>query len=190
VSSHSTVAFEPALISRLVDLIAGPTRPVVLIDGGSGAGKSTLADQLAAAIPARLVRLEGIYPGWDGLEAASEAVHRDILASEDPGWRSWNWTSSTPGESHSIDPSTALIIEGSGSLSRQNRALSTFGIWLTLDEATRRDRALARDGDVYAPHWERWAAQEARFAARERPEEYADVVLDVSTGQLGLHTTK
>jgi predicted kinase len=159
---------------------------VVLIDGGSGSGKSSLADQLAIALPADLVRLEDIYPGWDGLEAASEAIHSDILASENPGWRSWDWTRSAPGDWHPIDSSRALIIEGSGSLSRRNRQLATFGIWLSLDEATRRDRALARDGEVYAPHWDRWAVQEALFAERERPEDRADAVLDVGSGRLTL----
>jgi uridine kinase len=188
--SNQDFAFDPAIISQLVDVIRGPQRPVVLIDGGSGSGKSSIADQLALTLPARVVRLEDIYPGWDGLEAASDAVHGDILASEDPGWRSWDWTRSAPGESHPIDSSGALIIEGSGSLSRKNRRLATFGIWLRLDEPTRRERALERDGDVYAPHWDRWAAQEARFAERERPEEWADAVLDVSSGQLVLNTTK
>jgi hypothetical protein len=188
--SNSTERFEPSLIAQLVDLIRGPARPVVLIDGGSGSGKSSIADQLSLALPAQLVRLENVYPGWDGLEAASAAVHSDILASEDPGWRSWDWTLSAPGQSHPIDPSSALIIEGSGSLSRKNRRLATFGIWLRLDEATRRSRALSRDGELYAPHWDRWAAQEARFAERELPEEWADAVIDVSDARLLLNTTK
>jgi hypothetical protein len=186
----SAERLEPSLLAQLVELIRGPARPVVLIDGGSGSGKSSIADQLARALPAQLVRLENVYPGWDGLEAASAAVHSDILASEDPGWRSWDWTLSAPGQSHPIDPSRALIVEGSGSLSRKNRQLATFGIWLRLDEATRRSRALARDGDVYAPHWDRWAAQEARFAQRELPADWADVVVDVSNSTLLLHTTK
>jgi cytidylate kinase len=179
--------FDEDLISRLVDLIGRPARPVVLIDGGSGAGKSTLAEQLAAALPAALVRLEDIYPGWDGLQAASDAVARDILASENPRWISWDWALSAPGAVHSVDPSAALVIEGSGSLSRENRRLATFGIWLHLDASTRQSRALSRDGDLYAPHWNRWAGQESEFADRERPEEWADVVLDVETSGFTLH---
>lgn len=168
----------------------GPPRPVVLVDGGSGSGKSSLSDQLAALLPAQLVRLEHVYPGWDGLEAASAAVRTDILALDSPGWRAWDWSRSEPADWHPIDPSGALVIEGSGSLSRRNRKLGTFGIWLRLNAETRRERALARDGDLYAPHWERWAAQEARFAERERPEEWADAIIDVATQTLVLNTAK
>ena len=58
---------------------AGPN-PVVLIDGPSGAGKSTLADALVAHWPRpntpQLVRMDDIYPGWDGLDAAIDHLHR------------------------------------------------------------------------------------------------------------------
>jgi hypothetical protein len=46
-----------------------------------------------------------------------------------------------------------------------------------LDEATRKRRALARDGEAYAPYWDRWAAQEAAFIAREHPQALADRVV-------------
>ncbi len=32
-----------------------------------------------------------------------------------------------------------------------------------------------RDGDLYAPNWERWARQEEEMLARERTPERADV---------------
>ncbi|HAM27098.1 MAG TPA: hypothetical protein DCP11_10490 [Microbacteriaceae bacterium] len=152
-------------------------RPVVLIDGGSGSGKTTLAAALAPALGAQLVRLDDIYPGWDGLEAASEHV-REFVLSAVPRWRRWDWASQAAAEWHSVDQARPLVIEGSGSLSRANRALATCGIWVELDEPTRKARALERDGELYAPFWDRWAAQEQRFAARERPREFADLVLD------------
>ena len=67
-----------------------------------------------------------------------------------------------------------LIIEGCGALSRANRALADVGIWVELDEATRKRRALARDGEAYAPYWDRWAAQEVAFIAREHPQSLAE----------------
>jgi cytidylate kinase len=188
--SAASARFDPALVRQLATLIGGPQRPVVLIDGGSGAGKSTLAGQLAEQLGAQLVRLENVYPGWDGLEAASTAVSDDILAPDDPGWRAWNWTLEAPSEWHLVDDARPLVIEGSGSLSRRNRALATFGIWVQLDPETRQRRALARDGEFYAPHWDRWAAQEQRFASRERPDELADAVVDAIRSVLVLNTTK
>lgn len=152
-------------------------RPVVLIDGGSGAGKTTLAAGLAPALGAQLVRLDDFYPGWDGLEAASAAVRDDVLDPVSPGWRRWDWQDGSPAEWHALDPARPLVIEGSGVLCHANRARATFGIWVELDAPTRKLRALARDGEAYAPHWDRWAAQETLFAERERPGQLADLIV-------------
>ncbi len=150
-------------------------RPVVLIDGRSGSGKTELATALSARIDAQLVRLDDVYPGWNGLEAASEMVSRDILVSH--RWRRWDWATGAAAEWHKLDARRALVVEGSGALSRASRALATLGVWVELHEPTRKARALARDGEMYAPHWEAWAAQEQQFFDRERPDLLADVVV-------------
>jgi hypothetical protein len=163
--------------STIVRLIGLAVRPVVLIDGGSGSGKSTLAAGLAPALGAQLVRLDDFYPGWDGLEAASAAVRENVLDPLRPGWRRWDWLAGVAAEWHDLDPALPLVVEGSGALSRANRARATFGIWVELDAPTRKLRALARDGEAYAPHWDHWAAQERLFAARERPRRLADLIV-------------
>lgn len=148
---------------------------VTLIDGRSGSGKSELATLIARGIPgAQVLRLDDLYPGWDGLDAASEAVPA-ILASG--VWRAWDWAAAAPGEVHHLDLSAPIIVEGVGALSRASRPLAHTALWLTTDDATRKDRALARDGDTFAPHWDRWAAQEESFIAREEPASLADVVI-------------
>lgn len=161
-------------IARVI--LADSRRPVVLIDGGSGSGKSTLAASLADRLGAELVRLDDLYPGWDGLEAGSRAVGADLLGAH--RWRRWDWDLGAPAEVHDVDPGRGLVVEGSGSLSARNRALATFGIWVELAEHARKARALARDGDAFAPHWDRWSEQERAFYARERPDLLADLVLD------------
>ncbi|MEZ5190037.1 MAG: ATP-binding protein [Schumannella sp.] len=158
---------------------AGVSRPVVIVDGGSGSGKSTIARPLAELLDAQLVRLDDIYPGWDGLEAGSAAVVRDVLG-ENPGWRRWDWEAERPAEWHPLDPERALVIEGSGALTRASRAQATYAVWLELGAIERRRRAIERDGDRYEPFWDRWAAQEAAFLARERPDLLADRVIDAS----------
>lgn len=177
-----------------VDAILGmldprPVRPpIVLIDGFSGAGKTTLATSLVAewtsrgGAPVQLLQLERVYPGWDGLAAAAEHVLKHVLGAlrdGDPGrWRQWDWEADAPGAWNGVDGRLPLVIEGVGSLSGRSRALADLGVWIELDAASRKIRALARDGDTFAPHWERWARQERDFAQRERPREHADLILD------------
>lgn len=148
----------------------------MLIDGGSGAGKTTLARDLAPRLDAQLVSLDDVYPGWDGLAAASAAVHETVLRATDPGYTGWDWAADRAAGWHPLDPSRAIVVEGCGALSRAARGLATYAVWVELDSAERRRRALARDPD-FAPHWDRWAAQEREFWAREHPQQLADVVI-------------
>lgn len=160
---------------RVADLAAG-RRVVALIDGGSGAGKSTFATALATELGSQLVRLDDVYPGWDGLEAASRAVASEMIPLS--RWRAWNWRENRAGGTHQIDPARDLVIEGCGSLSGAARAVATAGIWIDLDAGERYRRAIARDGAVYEAEWDRWAAQEAVFFERERPDLLADIRID------------
>lgn len=172
----------------LADVEADGSRPVVLIDGGSGSGKTTLAGELLAEFQARgfggaqLVSLDDAYPGWGGLAAASQAVHRDMLRTEHPGYESWDWAADAPGPWRDIDGSAPLIIEGCGSLSRESAPLATTSVWIELDEAHRKPRALSRPGDVgvFEEFWEMWAAQEREHWRRNAPFLLADVVIEVA----------
>jgi uridine kinase len=161
-------------VDRVLGAVPGG-RPVILIDGRSGSGKSELATGVVAALGAQLVRLDDVYPGWNGLEVASASVGMDILLGN--RWRRWDWATGARAEWHELDPRRALVVEGSGCLSRANRAHATLGVWVELDEPTRKARALARDGSIYESHWDEWAAQEQRFFDRERPDLLADLVL-------------
>ncbi|MFT4232382.1 MAG: hypothetical protein QM606_06365 [Leucobacter sp.] len=69
---------------------------------------------------------------------------------------------------------TAAVGAGAGEGEAGGRVRS---VWIECDAAVRRARALARDGETYAPHWERWAAQEEAFFAEHRPWLLADEVL-------------
>jgi len=157
----------------------------VLIDGRSGAGKSTLARLLVQAWggPVQLVALDALYPGWDGLDAGTALARRCILTPHhrgEPGvWRRWDWGADAAAEEHTVDPSNPLILEGSGALTAETARLADVTVWMDGPESSRRRRALDRDGDAYRPHWERWARQEARHVARDRPGELAQIVVEV-----------
>lgn len=147
-------------------------RLVVVIDGGSGSGKTVLASRLADELDAQLVGLDEFHPGWSGLREASELTPGVITGT---GFRRWDWAAGAPGTWRDLDPDADLVIEGCGALTPASRDLATFAIWCELDAATRKRRALTRDGEVFAPHWDAWAAQEAAHWSRNRPWELADV---------------
>lgn len=154
----------------------------VLIDGRSGSGKSTLAQQLRDAWDSSaVVRLDDIYPGWDGLAWTVDHVRTALLEPRFAGrtarWRSWDWTTNAPAAWHTVDPAQRLIVEGVGALTAVNRALADLGVWVDTPDVERKRRALLRDGDTYRPHWDRWAAQEDVFIARYDPRAVADWIM-------------
>lgn len=157
----------------MADLEPRPLR--ALLDGRSGSGKSELASAIAADWPElQVVRLDDVYPGWQGLAAGSAAVP-GILATL--RYRAWDWADDAPGDERTLDPARPILIEGVGALTRASRPLVDVALWIELDAASRRARALARDGAMFAPHWDAWAEQEDALFATEKPWLLADHVI-------------
>jgi len=109
---------------------------------------------------------------------------RNVLDPAISEYRRWDWKRNQAAERHKVSSKRDIVIEGSGCMSRANRELATFGLWIRLDEATRKRRALERDGAANHQNWDRWAAQEQAFFARERPDLLADAIMDGRTGIL------
>ena len=143
---------EPARAQRAV--------PVVTIDGYSGSGKSTLAAALARLVNGwQVLHLDDWYPGWDGLAAGADIARRiaaDLRAGRASSYEAWDWENGTTGATTRV-PLAPTIIEGCGAI----EAVADLAVWIAdPGEDERRHRALARDGQTYAPHWQRWADQD------------------------------
>ncbi|MBP2706999.1 AAA family ATPase [Microbispora sp. RL4-1S] len=159
---------------------AGGTR-VVAVEGRSGSGKSTLAAVLAAELAVPVVAMDDLYEGWDGLlagvRALTEQVLRPLARGRAARWRRYDWERGEYAEWHELPPGGVLVIEGVGSGARPARPYLGGLVWLEATDDVRMRRALARDGDRYAPHWSRWAAQEERYYADHEVRERADLTI-------------
>jgi hypothetical protein len=148
---------------------ADNSEALVLVDGRSGAGKTDYATALAKESGATLVSLDDVYPGWDGLDAGSWHIAHSLIipiSLGQPGrYRRWNWEQGIPGEWVAVPEGRPLVVEGCGVLRHDTAGVQALRLWIDAPDAIRHDRALARDGDMYTPHWTRWALQEDRFIA-------------------------
>ncbi|MGT2461896.1 chorismate-binding protein [Sinomonas atrocyanea] len=148
---------------------------VILLDGRSGAGKTSLAIELAAALrehrTVTLIHLEDVYPGWDGLAEGiarcADHVLGPLRRGEEARWRPWDWERGADGPERVSEPADVVLLEGVGAGAAPLRALADAVVWVDAPADERRRRALARDGDLYAPHWRRWSAQEEAWLAHD-----------------------
>ncbi|MBI4940921.1 MAG: dephospho-CoA kinase [Actinobacteria bacterium] len=182
-----------AAVRALVAALPPAPGPVVVgVDGPSGSGKTTFADLLARSLGADgggpdargvpVVHLDDLYPGWDGLDAVVPRLVDGVLAplasGRPAGYRRWDWAAGTDGAAVAVPAAPLLVVEGAGCGARACAPYLSLLVWLDGPPAWRRERALARDGATYAPHWERWAAQERAHFAREGTRARADLVLE------------
>jgi len=167
--------------------LAGRTR-VLAIDGLSGAGKTSLAEELRTSLGAPVVSLEDLYGGWEGLENGIDLLVREVLEPLAAGRAArvprYDWVGHAWLEPVRLDPPTLLIVEGVGAAARRAAVYESLLVWLEAPLPVRKKRALDRDGDTFAPHWEQWAAQEAAMLDRERTPERAHVVIDGVSGAI------
>ena len=175
-------------VLKLVD--AGKSMPIILIDGRSNSGKSTLAAEIQNIIfkdgesAPRVVHMDDLYLGWNGLQAGVDYLQRFILKpltdSYIAQWREFDWANpgepgyeTRNGEWREFSGGTPLIIEGCGALNQMSAPLADVRVWLEVDQETRLQRWVAREGS--AEHWAEWATQEEEFYSREKSSELADI---------------
>ncbi|GAB3882854.1 nucleoside/nucleotide kinase family protein [Terrabacter terrigena] len=162
---------------------------VVAVDGPSGAGKTTLARgvelALASAGPVAVLHMDHLYPGWDGLAQAPGLLTRQVLEplsrGEHAEYRLWSWVRDRWAGTQGVPPCRFLVVEGCGASAGPARPYAAVTVFVDADVNLRRRRGIARDGDAYGPHWQRWADQEAILFAADSTRGLADLVIDTST---------
>ncbi len=163
------------------------TTCVIAIDGPAGSGKTTLAALLAAEIPGSAVlNTDQLYPGWGGLENGAQRLVSEVLGPISSGaaatFTVWDWQQQCEGELTTVPASATLIIDGAGSGSKAAEPFLSFLIWVDAERSTRESRAIGRDGEMFAPHWESWAEQERALFEREQTRERADLIIITNDG--------
>jgi uridine kinase len=165
-----------------------PDRTVMAIDGPSGSGKTELA--LATAVELRrrgqgvlVVHVDDLYPGWDGLDVGVQRLLDGVLLPFVRGepelhLARWDWARGRDGEVVVVpvpDPTPVLLVDGVGAGSRACAEFVSLLVWVEAPDGVRKARALARDGQGFAAHWDDWAAAEHAHFGRERTRERADL---------------
>ncbi len=183
---------------RLIDAVSvarhrsTSERPaVVAVDGPAGSGKTTIAAVLAGLLgdarhPAPVVHMDDLYPGWDGLADAVPLLVDQVLeplATGGPArWRRYDWVEGRYAEEHQLPVTPAVVVEGVACGSLPCAPYLALLVWVDAPHDLRLSRGLARDGETFRPHWERWAAQERAHFAAHRTRERADLRLETGTG--------
>ncbi len=177
--ARSSVGLADQLLSAVArrQPACGATR-VIAIDGPSGSGKTGLADTLAERGDATVVHLDHLYPGWHGLDATPPVVAGllgAIAVGEVGTAARWSWVRDEPAPPLRVHPPALLVLDGVGSGASVVRPFLNLLVWVDAPDEVRHERAMARDGETYAPWWDVWAAQEERHHRHEQTRAHADV---------------
>jgi uridine kinase len=180
------------LIQQAARARSGPL--VVAIDGRSGTGKSTLAAALAQRLGATVVEGDDFYAGGTGIDGdppqsrAARCIdwqtQRRVLAALRRGqgaqYNAFDWDAfdgSLRAGPTTVAPGAILLLEGVYSARPELHDLVDLRILLTLPDAVRLDRLIARERQI-GPWETQWHEAEDWYFANAAPPSAFDLVID------------
>lgn len=159
---------------------------LLCVDGPSGSGKTTFARAVRRAVPegtsVRVVHLDALYPGWDGLAEGVERVARDLLAplatGRPGGYRRHDWHQGRDAEWVAVQPVDLLVLDGVGAGGDASASpWVTLLVWVEAARDVRTGRALERDGLATEGLLRAWWRQEDAWFAEHGTRDRADLLL-------------
>jgi uridine kinase len=161
---------------------------IVAIDGCGGAGKSSLAAKLAALLDDCPLIHTDDFASWDHpldwYPRMITQVLEPLRQNRPTRYQKFDWQKNQLGEWETVEPCPVVLVEGVSASRVEFRPYLSFAIFVETDRELRLQRGLERDGEEALPLWQQWMAEEDEYLLRDRPEEYADVVISGNTGDL------
>ena len=151
------------------------------IDGRGGSGKSTLGGRIGALLDAPFVHMDDLYPGWDGLAEAASLLSAGCSgrsrAANPARYRRYDWVRDEYADWWTYRQ-RMLVVEGCAAALGSSRRISRCCSGSRHPRDAASGAGIARDGETFRPHWERWARQEDVLFAAEGTRDRADFRID------------
>lgn len=182
------------LMTRLEELLsAKPPRvgqvKFIAVDGHGGSGKSSLATLLAQRLGAQIIHTDD-FASWDNPLNWWPLVIERVFTPIAGGAQTLSYPRSKWWENHHPEPvvdqpvTDIMILEGVSSLRKEFRPYLGLGIFVDTPETICLERGLARDAatgkspEELTQIWQQWLQDENTYFDRDRPRDYADVIID------------
>lgn len=166
----------------------------IAVDGRGGSGKSTLARLLSQKLGAEIIQTDD-FAGHDNpldwwplvIERVFKPIEAGATTLSYPRSKWWPTHYPEPVVNQPVTP--IMILEGVSSSRKEFRKYISLSVFVDTPKELCFERGVARDKaygtgtniEEITALWKGWQTDEDTYLARDKPEEYADIVLDGST---------
>lgn len=109
------------------------------------------------------------------------------IAGQSLRYQRYDWTQDALAEWVEVPPGVPIVVEGVFCLAEGVREAYSYTIWCSASPELRLACGLARDGEAARAVWvESWMPADDRYAATQKPEYLADLVVDSSVAEVAV----